>query len=84
MAKITEKQLKKIREQQEGLTSIVNNIGALETQKHSLLHQIAEINKEVQEFKRELEKEYGPASIDLETGELTEINKEDKTDTDKE
>ena len=55
---------------------LVENIGGLETQKHSLLHKIAEVNQEVEKLKVELEKEYGKVSIDLETGEIKEI--EDK------
>ena len=40
--KLTEEQLKKVNEGQQGLSTLVNQIGALETQKHSLLHQVAE------------------------------------------
>ena len=79
MAKITEKQLKQIKEQQEALRQLVENIGGLETQKHSLLHKIAEVNQEVEKLKIKLEKEYGKVSIDLETGEIKEIeNKKEK------
>jgi hypothetical protein len=69
MAKITEEQLKKVNEGQEKLIGLVNQIGVLESQKHGLLHQVADVNKEVEEFKAELEKEYGPVNIDLKTGE---------------
>ena len=76
MAKITKKQLEKINEQQEALRQLVENIGALETQKHSLLHKVAEVNQEIEKFKVDLEKEYGKVTIDLQTGEIKEI--EDK------
>ena len=78
MSKITEKQLKTANENQEKLIGLVNQIGMIETQKHALLHQVADVNKETEEFKAELEKEYGAISIDLKTGEYTEIEDESK------
>ncbi|MEK6266452.1 MAG: hypothetical protein N2B06_17035 [Clostridium sp.] len=78
MAKITEEQLKTANENQENLISLVNRIGVIETQKHSLLHDVAEVNKKVEEFKAELEEQYGAVSIDLKTGEYTEIEDESK------
>ena len=78
MAKITEEQLKTANENQENLISLVNRIGVIETQKHGLLHDVAEVNKKVEEFKAELEEEYGTVSIDLKTGEYTEIEDESK------
>ena len=78
MAKITEEQLKTANKNQENLISLVNRIGVIETQKHSLLHDVAEVNKKVEEFKAELEEQYGAVSIDLKTGEYTEIEDESK------
>ncbi len=78
MAKITEEQLKTASENQEKLIGLVNQIGMIETQKHALLHQVADVNKETEGFKAELEKEYGAISIDLKTGEYTEIEDESK------
>jgi len=78
MAKITEEQLEKVVKQQDKLSSILHNIGVAESQKHSLLHQIAEVNKEIEEHKLELEEEYGAISIDLKTGEYTVIEKEEE------
>ena len=76
MSKITEEQLKTANENQEKLIGLVNQIGMIETQKHALLHDVAEVNKTVEEFKTELEKEYGAVSIDLKTGEYTKIKDE--------
>ena len=76
MNKITEEQLKTANENQEKLIGLVNQIGMIETQKHALLHQVADVNKETEEFKAELEKEYGAISIDLKTGEYTKIKDE--------
>lgn len=78
--KIKEEQLKIIIEQQKNLTGILNNIGYLEAQKHGLLHQFGDINIKVEEFKSELENEYGAVNINLETGEYTVIEQEKKVE----
>ena len=78
MSKITEEQLKTVNKNQEKLIGLVNQIGMIETQKHALLHQVADVNKETEEFKSLLEKQYGAISIDLKTGEYTEIEDESK------
>jgi hypothetical protein len=56
---------------------VINEIGVLETTKHSHLHHIAEINKDIEEFKNELEKEYGAININLEDGTYTDIKKDE-------
>jgi len=76
MAKIKQEQLDEIVGLQTKLNEIISNIGVLETQKHSLLHDVAGVNKDIEEFKAELEKEYGAISVDLKTGEYTEIQKD--------
>ena len=77
MAKITEEQLEKIVKQNTELEEVVMQVGIVESQKHALLHKIAEVNKTLEEYKSELEEEYGKISIDLKTGEYTEIKEED-------
>jgi len=72
---ITKEQLDKLITQQEGLTTILTNLGILETQKHGLLHNIADLNKEIETFKSELEQEYGSVNINLKDGSYTEIEK---------
>jgi len=74
---ISEEQLEKINNKQGLLSEIIHRVGLIETEKHSLLHRIAEVNKEVEEIKLELEQEYGQVSIDLKTGEYTPIEQED-------
>ncbi len=76
--KIKEEQLTRIQRQQKDLNSMLNNIGYLESQKHGLSHQFNELTKEVNDFKNELEKEYGEVNINIETGEYTPIEKENK------
>jgi len=76
MAKIKKEQLDEIVELQTKLNGIISNIGILETQKHALLHDVSEVNKNIEEFKANLEKEYGAISVDLKTGEYTEVEKD--------
>jgi hypothetical protein len=70
---ITQEQLERVVAGQKDLNAILTNIGVLESQKHSYLHQLADINKSIEEFKMELEKEYGAININLEDGSYTEI-----------
>ena len=82
--KIKEEELKLIQEQQKQLNELVHNIGLLESQKHGLLHDIAGVNKDIEDYKEVLEAEYGAININLEDGTYTKIeedvesNKEDK------
>ena len=71
--KIKEEQLKKIQDQQTKTANILNEIGFLETKKHGLLHEIAALNDDVNDFKVELEKEYGAVNINLEDGTYTVV-----------
>ena len=80
MAKIKEEQLKEIVELQGKLGQIISNIGVLESQKHGLLHDVAAANKELEDFKAKLEEEYGAISVDLSTGEYTEVKEEAKAE----
>ena len=70
---ITKEQLETITKHQKDLGALLSNIGLLETQKHSLLHQVADVNRSSEEFKAELEKQYGAINIDLSDGSYTDI-----------
>ncbi len=77
--KITEEQLAKIKEQQVTMTNKLRDIGIVENQKHVLLHEYAGLEQDMEAYKKELEKEYGAISVDLETGVYKEIeNTEEK------
>ena len=78
--KITTEQLEKINAGQKELYDIIHGIGILESQKHAKLHQLAEINKNIEDFKSEIETEYGPININLQDGSYTEIEKIEKTE----
>jgi predicted nucleic acid-binding Zn-ribbon protein len=74
---ITKEQLEKIVAQQNDLQALLTNIGILESQKHGLLHQIGELNKGIEEYKTELQNEYGAINISLEDGSYTLIETEE-------
>lgn len=66
--KITDKQLEKLN----GFVNSINQgqaqIGAVESQKHELLHQLAQIQSELRGFQKDLEDEYGKISINIKDG----------------
>ena len=70
---ITAEQLEKVTTQQKDLGVLLTNIGILESQKHGFLHQLAEVNKAIEDFKEELQKEYGAININLTDGSYTEV-----------
>ena len=75
---ITEDQLKKIQDFQKELNKLLNEVGFLEAQKTAILGKFHEVNKETEDFKKELEKEYGSININLEDGSFTPIEKEEE------
>lgn len=77
---IKAEQLEKIRGQQKDLNSLLTNIGLLESQKHGLLHQIADTNRSVEEFKVELQKEYGDININVEDGSYSFLEQKPQED----
>ena len=74
--KITEEELKTVKESQEKLNQAISQIGVLEAQKHGLLHALADINKDTESNKALLEEKYG--AINLEDGSYTNITEEEK------
>ena len=70
-------QLKTVQEQQAKLTEGLRTLGVLDVQKQNVHGQIAELSKEIEATKKELEDEYGQVNIDLKDGSYTEIEKED-------
>jgi hypothetical protein len=76
-AMITEEQLKTVQDQQAKLTEGLRTLGVLDVQKQNVHGQIAELSKEIEATKKELEDEYGQVNIDLKDGSYVEIEKED-------
>ena len=77
--KIKKEELESIQNLVKQINSGQLQIGQLETQKHMLLHQIAEIQKGLKNLQEDLEKEYGKVNVNIEDGTITPI-KEEKED----
>ena len=77
VSKITDEQLEVITKHKKDLNKSLTNIGFLETQKHSLLHEYAGIVDDIEKYKKELEDVYGAININIEDGTYTEIEKEE-------
>ena len=74
---ISKEQLKKIQDFQKDLNKLLNEVGFLEAQKAQVLGKFGEVNKQTEDFKKELEDEYGSININLEDGTYTPIEKEE-------
>lgn len=77
MAKIKDEQLKQLQEQVNTINQNQLQIGNLETQKHTLVHNGVELQNQLRGFQDELEKEYGRVSVNISTGEYEEIKEEE-------
>lgn len=74
--KITEEELKQLVGLKNQQDQALFQIGAVESQKHALLHSLAEVNQEIENNKKTLEEKYGKVSINLQDGSFTEIEEE--------
>ena len=75
---ISEKQLKTIQELTSKQNEMVLQLGSFEVQKSAVLEQFKTNNKLVEDFKKELEEEFGQVQVDLKTGEISELPVDDK------
>ena len=80
---ISDEHLKRVQDQVNRINKFQLEVGIVESRKHSLLHQIGAVQNEIAETQSELEKEYGTADINIETGKINypkengEVNKKD-------
>jgi hypothetical protein len=74
--KITEEQLQKVQAQVKVRGQLISDIGAVEAQKHELLHALNNVMQKTKETADELEKEYGKININLEDGTYEVIEEE--------
>ena len=66
--KITEEQLKNLQSVVNDNNAIQFRVGALEAQKHELIHQQANIQSKIVELQNAFSKEYGTFDVDLADG----------------
>ncbi len=78
LEKITDEQLEVITNHQKDLNKSLTNIGYVETQKHSLLHEYAGLVDDIEKYKKELEDIYGAINVNIEDGTYMEIEAEEK------
>ena len=74
--KINEKELEKLSNQQSIKARLLSDIGAVEAQKHELLHTFAEVVRESRKLNDELEDKYGKITVNLEDGTYEKIIEE--------
>mgnify|MGYP003654404129 FL=1 len=74
--KITEEELKTIKEQQQKIQTVVFDLGALEAKKFEIAVALKEFNEALNGTKKELEEKYGQVNIDLKDGSYEEIVEE--------
>ena len=82
--KISEEHLKELQGHVGKINQAQLQLGGLESQKHSLLHAVVNMQTELTEFQNKLEEEYGKVSINIQDGTiapLPEENVEDEANT---
>jgi allophanate hydrolase subunit 1 len=77
MSRIKEDQLKKLQELVGTINNLQMQVGGFELQKHQALHQISEVQGELNVYQKELEAEYGKVSINLQDGTVSEDPQQD-------
>ena len=75
---LTEDELKALQENVSKLNEVHMELGVLENQKHKILHEMNEIEKEFNDLQKQLENTYGKVSINMDNGELSEIPQENE------
>ena len=73
MAKIKREELEQVVAVKNKLDSVVAEIGVLETQKHALLHKVAEVNEKLAEEKKNLEESYGKNTVETEINVISTV-----------
>ena len=67
---ITKEQLKTIQDIVSPINQAQMEVGRMESRKHMLMHDVAELQRKLQEEQKALEEEYGKVNINIQTGEI--------------
>jgi hypothetical protein len=73
MSKITKEELTLLQEQDQRKRAILNDMGLLQTQVHTLSHLFAQLNQEIEDNKKVLEDKYGQVNIELSDGSIKPV-----------
>jgi hypothetical protein len=71
--KVTKKELESIKQTQNNLSSLLNEIGKIEYTKLLKAKELEENSSKMETIKAGLEKKYGSVNIDLETGAISPL-----------
>ena len=74
--KLEKEQLELLNKQQSDIGEMLKSLGILDVQKMNLHSRVKILSDEIESTKKELENEYGSINIDLSTGVITPIEKE--------
>jgi len=74
--KLKKEQLELLNKQQSDIGEMLKSLGILDVQKMNLHSRVKILSDEIESTKKELENEYGSINIDLSTGIITPIEKE--------
>jgi hypothetical protein len=77
---VSKEQLIKLQELVKNLQQYQLKIGDVEVQKHQLLHGFAEAQNGLEVFQKELKEEYGNVTIDINSGDIKEVEDEPNTE----
>ena len=73
MKKLTKKELESLQEKVTQLNNALNNLGRIEMQKQQMIIETANFEKQVKYITDEFEDKYGKVQVNIETGEMQEI-----------
>tara|TARA_R110002096_G_scaffold204733_1_gene390297 strand:+ start:282 stop:572 length:291 start_codon:yes stop_codon:yes gene_type:complete len=68
--KITDQQLERMQKAVSGINRTKVELGAIEMQKHSLLHTVNEMQSLLQELQQEFTKDYGTTNVNIQDGSI--------------
>ena len=74
--KLKKEELELLNKQQADIGEMLKSLGILDVQKMNLLSRVKILSDEIESTKKDLEDKYGSVNIDLSTGEITPIEKQ--------
>ena len=80
--KISEEQLKELQGHVNKINQAQLQLGGLESQKHSLLHAVVNMQTELTEFQNKLEEEYGKVSVNIQDGTIAPLPEDVENEAD--
>lgn len=80
--KISEEQLKELQGHVNKINQAQLQLGGLESQKHTLLHAVVNMQTELTEFQNKLEEEYGKVSINIQDGTIAPLPEDVENEAD--